>query len=228
MTPSMIQKLLCKVFSVNKGISRVCGSVLLVLLSLTSSSFAESSLKITNFGYINDSYYRGAQPKEHDYADLARFGIRSVIDLTSADGNANEKAMVEQSGFKYFQIPMTTHVAPTPAQIAQFFQIVNDPANQPVYVHCVGGEHRTGVMTAIYRISQNGWTADQAFKEMKRYNFGPDFLHPEFKSFVYDYYSQLDTGLKRPAHKKRTQTHMKDSGESDVFRPEYWQANCLT
>ena len=30
-------------------------------------------------------------------------------------------------------------------------------------------------------------TPDQAFKEMKRYKFGWDFLHPEFKRFVYAY-----------------------------------------
>ena len=27
----------------------------------------------------------------------------------------------------------------------------------------------------------------QAFKEMKQYKFGADFLHPEFKAFVFDY-----------------------------------------
>ncbi len=42
-------------------------------------------------------------------------------------------------------------------------------------------------MTAVYRMTQNGWSADQAFKEMKQYNFGADFLHPEFKDFVYRY-----------------------------------------
>ena len=56
-----------------------------------------------------------------------------------------------------------------------------------MYVHCVGGKHRTGVMTAVYRMAQEGWTSDQAFKEMKRYKYGADFLHPEFKKFVYDY-----------------------------------------
>jgi hypothetical protein len=30
-------------------------------------------------------------------------------------------------------------------------------------------------------------TGEQAFKEMKRYKYGPDFLHPEFKKFVYQY-----------------------------------------
>jgi protein-tyrosine phosphatase len=95
--------------------------------------------------------------------------------------------MAEQAGMRYVQIPMTTHEPPTAAQLAEFLRVVNDPASQPVYVHCVGGRHRTGVMTAAYRITHEGWTADQAFQEMKRFKFGADFLHPEFKEFVYGY-----------------------------------------
>ena len=79
---------------------------------------------------------------------------------------------------------MNTHREPTNAQIAQFLSIVNDPASQPVYVHCVGGRHRTGVMTAVYRISRSSWSPDQALEEMKQFKFGADFLHPEFKDFV--------------------------------------------
>jgi hypothetical protein len=36
-------------------------------------------------------------------------------------------------------------------------------------------------------MTQEQWTAEQAFREMKQYKFGPDFLHPEFKRFVYAY-----------------------------------------
>jgi protein tyrosine/serine phosphatase len=71
--------------------------------------------------------------------------------------------------------------------LAQFLQVVDDPANQPVFVHCVGGRHRTGVMTAAYRMARQGWTPDQAFQEMKSYKFGADFLHPEFRKFVFDF-----------------------------------------
>src|SRR5258708_39537466 len=87
-------------------------------------------------------------------------------------------------------MPMTTHEPPTGARLAEFLSIIDDPAKQPVYVHCVGGRHRTGVMTAVYRMTHDGWTADQAFKEMKQYNFGADFLHAEFKNFVYGYRPQ--------------------------------------
>ena len=88
---------------------------------------------------------------------------------------------------KFHRIPMTTRQAPTAQQMSEFLKLVNDPANQPVYVHCAGGRHRTGVMTAVYRMTNDGWTSEQAFQEMKQYKFGADFLHPEFKRFVYAY-----------------------------------------
>jgi tyrosine-protein phosphatase SIW14 len=157
----------------------------------TTNAVDISKIRIDNFGRVDPMYYRGAQPEGHDYADLAALGVKTIINLTSDDAEANEQAMVTQAGMKYLQIPMTTHEPPTSAQLAQFLKIVNDPASQPVYVHCVGGRHRTGVMTAAYRITQDGWTADQAFKEMKQYKFGADFLHPEFKKFVYGYSPQL-------------------------------------
>jgi uncharacterized protein (TIGR01244 family) len=144
-------------------------------------------IRIDNFGSINASYYRGAQPKGSDYADLAAFGIKTVIDLQADGDNADEAGLVQAAGMNFFRIPMSTRVPPTPEQVATFLEIVNDPARQPVYVHCKGGKHRTGVMTAIYRMEKDGWTAAQAFGEMKQYKFGMDVLHPEFKSFVFRY-----------------------------------------
>jgi hypothetical protein len=44
----------------------------------------------------------------------------------------------------------------------------------------------------IPMIRNDGWTAEQAFREMKQYEFGWDFLHPEFKKFVYAYDAQGD------------------------------------
>jgi tyrosine-protein phosphatase SIW14 len=145
------------------------------------------SVHIKNFGQINSNYFRGAQPEGQDYADLKALGVKTVINLTSHDSKADEAGMVRREGMNYVQIPMTTGTPPTPEQLKLFFSLVEDPAKQPVYVHCVGGKHRTGVMTAVYRMTEDGWSADQAFQEMKQYKFGADFLHPEFKSFVYHY-----------------------------------------
>src|SRR5437762_13148507 len=95
---------------------------------------------------------------------------------------------------KFVRFPMTTDVQPSRDVVNQFLKLVTDPANQPVYVHCMGGRHRTGVMTAAYRMTQDGWTADRAFAEMKQFKFGADFLHPALKTFVYAFYSALDKG----------------------------------
>jgi tyrosine-protein phosphatase SIW14 len=159
--------------------------------SATRASTAERAVDIDNFGRISDTYYRGAQPIGDDYADLAALGIKTVINLTSDDALAEEPEMVERAGMKYLAMPMTTRVPPTDEQLALFLRVVNDPASQPVYVHCVGGKHRTGVMTAIYRMSQNSWTADRAYDEMKDFKFGSSWLHPEFKKFVYGYRAPL-------------------------------------
>ena len=105
----------------------------------------------------------------------------SVITLTNDDTDPNEKAMVEKTGMRFYQIPMNSKIPPTPAQLADFLQIVNDRDNQPVYVHCAAGKHRTGVMTAAYRITHYGWTADQAYNEMKQYKFGLALFHPKLK-----------------------------------------------
>jgi len=147
----------------------------------------QAPVRIDNFGRISATYYRGAQPEAGDYADLAALGVKTVINLTSDDALAEEPTMVEKAGMKYVAIPMTTRIAPTSEQLDEFLKIVNDPANQPVFVHCVGGKHRTGVMTAVYRMTQDSWTSDQAFNEMKQFKFGAAMLHPEFKKFVYDY-----------------------------------------
>ena len=88
---------------------------------------------------------------------------------------------------RYVPIPMSTRKAPTSQQLETFLSVVNDPASQPVYVHCVGGRHRTGVMTAVYRMTADKWTGAKAFAEMKTYKYGADFLHPEFKQFVHAY-----------------------------------------
>jgi protein tyrosine/serine phosphatase len=157
------------------------------LLISVAAAAATPGVRIENFGRVDSTLYRGAQPEGRDYADLKALGVKTVINLTSDDAEPNEKAMTEGAGMTYVQIPMNTHTPPTAAQLGEFLRIVNDAASQPVYVHCVGGRHRTGVMTASYRMTHEGWTADQAFREMKQYNFGADFLHPEFKDFVYRY-----------------------------------------
>jgi protein tyrosine/serine phosphatase len=174
--------------------------VLAASVQAATTPAAISNIRIDNFGQINQNYFRGAQPESGDYPDLAALGVKTVIDLTR-DGRRDERAFVEAAGMKFFRIPMTTSDRPADAAVAQFLQIVNDPANQPVYVHCQGGRHRTGVMTAVYRMTQDGWDADRAYDEMKAYRFEGFPGHPQLKKFVYDYYRALDHAVREVATK---------------------------
>jgi tyrosine-protein phosphatase SIW14 len=164
----------------------------LAILALTLPASAQlaviSSVRIDNFAKVNEAYFRGAQPVGSDYADLAGLGVKTVINLIGDDDlDRTEQSSVEKHGMRYIQIPMSTRRAPTTEQLQAFLTVVNDPASQPVYVHCVGGRHRTGVMTAVYRMMKDGISGAEAFTEMKRFKYGPDFLHPEFKKFVYEF-----------------------------------------
>jgi tyrosine-protein phosphatase SIW14 len=151
-----------------------------------STGAALSRIHIGNFGKVNNSYFRGSQPKGSDYRDLAALGVKTVIDL-QLDGLSTEANEVKAAGLKFFRIGLTTSKAPTEAQVEQFFSIVTDPANQPVYVHCAGGRHRTGTMTALYRMTFDGWTAAQAYNEMKQYRFEGFPDHPVLRNYVYAY-----------------------------------------
>ena len=172
-------------------------AVVIAVLSLAAASSAQANgpasianIRIDNFGKINGNYYRGAQPDGQDYADLAALGVRTVIDLTK-DGRSDEQGMVERAGMKFYRIEMTTSDRPADTAVERFLELVNNPANQPVYVHCQGGRHRTGVMTAVYRMTQDGWSSDQAYAEMKQFNFEGFPGHPTLKRFVYAYHTDL-------------------------------------
>lgn len=181
-----------------RRLSFVSASTTAVVIALAILSTAQTSgtdkaskIQIKNFGCINESFYRGAQPKEQDYADLAAMGVKTVIDL-QRDGKTAEQALVEAQGMKFYRIPMSDKNMPSAEQAEAFLKIVNNPENQPVFVHCAGGRHRTGAMSAIYRITHDGWSAEQAYQEMKRYDFEYGMGHGPLKAYVYAFYSQIE------------------------------------
>jgi protein tyrosine phosphatase (PTP) superfamily phosphohydrolase (DUF442 family) len=171
--------------------------MVLMLLGTSGNGVANPSgrLAVDDFDKLNENYYRGGQPKPEDYVRLAALGIKTVVDLRQG-GPDNEQTLLENAGVKFYSIPMTTSLPPPETTIQEFLQIVNDPANQPVFVHCEDGHIRTGVMTALYRITHDGWTADQAYAEMKQHHFHCFWRHAlkrhhALKHFVYSYYDSI-------------------------------------
>src|SRR3954470_7038977 len=81
-----------------------------------------SNIKIKNFGQMDERFYRGAQPKEKDYKDLASLGVKTVIDLRD-EPTGYEKPMVESLGMRYVNIPMSDKDYPKEEQITAFLKL---------------------------------------------------------------------------------------------------------
>jgi protein tyrosine/serine phosphatase len=171
-------------------------AALALVLALSAVSFGQepsskfSNIKIKNFGQMDEHFYRGAQPKENDYKDLAALGVKTVIDLRE-DPESYEKGNVEALGMRYVNIPMGDKEYPKLDQVNQFLKLTGDASTGKFFVHCAGGRHRTGIMGAAYRFNHDHWNFDKVYAEMKTYDFYTRFGHGKMKDFVEDYWKDI-------------------------------------
>lgn len=171
-------------------------SVMFVLSFAVLNIFAQTSpsqigsVKIRNFGQMDEHLYRGAQPAEDDYQSLKALGVHTVIDLQEKP-TKYEKSAVEALGMKYINIPMDDTEYPKPEAVAEFMKLMNDPSTGVAYVHCKGGKHRTGAMGAVYRMEKYGWDYDKSYQEMLNYDFYTKYGRQVIKDFVVDYAAKM-------------------------------------
>jgi tyrosine-protein phosphatase SIW14 len=160
---------------------------ILMLASTASAQSEEAHTKeLPNFHQVNQGLYRGAQPREGGFRQLATRGIKTILNLRTADERERAEAVeARAAGLGYFNIAMEGLDRPTHEQIESALKIINDTANQPVFVHCKRGADRTGMVIAIYRITRDGWSTEEALREAKRY--GLSFFQFRMKDYIKDY-----------------------------------------
>ena len=180
-----------------KDLSRALLFSLVAILGLSAATLAQTSpnkqfgdikVGISNFGKMDDHFYRGGRPGNKDFATLKTLGINTIIDLT--DNSSGEQAEAEAAGLKYVNIAIPDKSYPTDEAVAQFIKTVNDPQTGVFYVHCAGGRHRTGDMGAVYRFAQ-GWDYDKVYAEMLNYDFYTSSGHQKALDFVQDYSKKI-------------------------------------
>jgi len=135
------------------------------LLSLPA--FADSSVHgINNFHQVDEHVFRGAQPTDEGLRDLAKTGVKFVIDLREGGRrSAAEERVVTAAGMQYVNVPMSGLTPHTEAEITKVLQLLEDHATGPVFVHCMRGADRTGAVIAAYRIQHDHWENARALKE---------------------------------------------------------------
>ena len=178
--------------SLQAGVLALSINLIAVASASAKSAPGLPNIKVKNFGQMDERFFRGAQPQERDYKDLAGLGIKTIIDLRD-DPASYEKRGAEAAGLRYVNIPMSDSGRPRDEQIEQFLKLANDPSTGRFFVHCAGGRHRTGVMGAVYRMTKYGWDFDQAYKEMGAYDFYTRWGHGSLKDYVKDYYGHLQS-----------------------------------
>ncbi|MCY3023347.1 MAG: dual specificity protein phosphatase family protein [Planctomycetota bacterium] len=122
---------------------------------------------LTNYAKVSDALHRGAQPTAEGFAELKKMGIKTVVNLRSFNSDRDE---LEGLGLQYVHIYCKAW-HPEDEDVVKFLQVLKDPKNHPVFVHCQHGSDRTGMMVASYRIVEQGWSVEDAAKELERFGF---------------------------------------------------------
>jgi tyrosine-protein phosphatase SIW14 len=189
-----------------KGISLVA----LMLAAWTTEAAAQSASdyrELPNFQRVDEGLYRGAQPLAGGMERLAALGVRTVVNLRRDDERARaEGREAEAAGLRYFNIPLDPYRRPGDAVIDRVLSVIDDPAAQPVFVHCQRGSDRTGTVVALYRIRRQHWNASDALREAESH--GMRWLAFEMKDYIADAYRRELQSAQAPLtnlHDSKTQ-----------------------
>jgi tyrosine-protein phosphatase SIW14 len=119
---------------------------------------------------VTPNLYRGAQPSVRGFESLSKMGVNVVVDLREGNEGDVEEKIVTKDGMKFVGIPWRC-TDPKDEYFAKFLTVLRDNPDKKVFVHCHVGVDRTGMMIAAYRMSEQGWTAEEALREMKSFGF---------------------------------------------------------
>jgi protein tyrosine phosphatase (PTP) superfamily phosphohydrolase (DUF442 family) len=122
-----------------------------------------------NLYEITPGLYRSAQPEQSDIPRLQALGIRTIISFRAFH---RDEDLLQIPGVKLVRIPMKTWRIGNKHIVAALRAIEAARNDGPVLIHCQHGADRTGVVSAMYRIIEQGWTREQASRELRRGNFG--------------------------------------------------------
>jgi tyrosine-protein phosphatase SIW14 len=168
----------------------------LVSCLVTAQQPELSHRELPNFHRVDENLYRGGQPKTGGLKKLAQLGIKTIVNLRGeSDETLAEGREAKSLGMEYFNVPMSTAGRPTDEQVRRVIEILEEKKNAPVFVHCRRGSDRTGAIIAVYRIKQDGWTAERAIDEANSYGLG--FIQFRKRDYIKDYFEQRQNGDRR-------------------------------
>ena len=139
---------------------------------------------VSNFHVVSHHIYRGGQPTPDGWKALQTLGVKTVIRLDFPAEGANDEEQIAVLDLKMKVVdasgsPSTLFdkgQAPTPEKIRLAIERLGDRSLQPIYVHCLHGQDRTGLIVGFYRVLHDHYSKEEAYQEMLDYGFHPDLF----------------------------------------------------
>ena len=152
-----------------KGIGGlICPALSLIVLTLllAGCSTTHHSLDISE---IAPGVYDGRKPHgDADFQALRAKGIKTIINIQTMTWDIEpERKHALKNGFGFVNVPITASpFGPREEKVQRLFETMAAATNQPVYVHCLLGRDRTGVLMALYRVYYENCSPEDAWAEM--------------------------------------------------------------
>src|SRR6185437_5955115 len=129
---------------------------------------------LQNFHVVLDHqiWRSGRPPSLAVIQTLASQGLRTILDVENDNAAiAQERQWAQQAGVNFISAEMDSFQPVNENEINQDLNILNDPRNGVVLVHCFAGSDRTGLVIGLYRVLYQHWAPQDAYKEMLSYGF---------------------------------------------------------
>lgn len=138
-----------------------------------------------NFANIAPGAYRSNHPTRARFEEYTAMGIKTVLNLRGATRHSHYKFEVETCealGLALIDIPLSARSAPPKVRLLEVVDLL-PTLQKPFLMHCKSGADRTGLVSAIYLMSVEGQSVEEAKKQLSF-----RFLHLAFtKTGILDY-----------------------------------------
>jgi protein tyrosine phosphatase (PTP) superfamily phosphohydrolase (DUF442 family) len=123
-----------------------------------------------NLHRITPTFYRSAQPAKAGFVNLETgVGIKTVVSLRAFN---SDKPLLVGTGLTLVSVPINTWNIKRSDVVRALAAIQVAEGRGAVLLHCQHGADRTGLISALHRILNDGWTREAALDEMRNGAFG--------------------------------------------------------
>ncbi|WP_073510686.1 phosphatase domain-containing protein [Pseudomonas versuta] len=133
-----------------------------------------------NLYQMSATLYRSALPDSEAQALLDKLKIGTVINFL----NEPDDTWLKTPGVVQVQLPYRTNHVDDADVLTALRAIQSAQARGPVLMHCKHGSDRTGLMSAMYRVVVEGWSKEDALKEMTQGGFGESSHHRDGAAYL--------------------------------------------